>query len=296
MPRLLPVLLFLGVCSSFCTKPARSPVVLKAGTKTWTAHELEASLRLALKNLDKFEKKTPAQLNKFKRDHVQNLIFQILLENWAKKQKVKLPPTRQSSKIKTFFYGSSVSPHHLHQQKNKQALYNFLMASFFKQIPNPPIKKQKVFYKKNQNLFNQPAGCFLNQILVSSQGLAERLSRQIKGGAPFYRLAKLYSPQKISLGWVTQKSYPSFYQACQHALNTITPVLKSPYGYHILKVKKKRKRNRIPFQKVQQKIINRLKEEDVKKAFQKWLLEEMGKTSIFIDQSLLNKIHIQYKK
>ena len=59
----------------------------------------------------------------------------------------------------------------------------------------------------------------------------------------------------------------------------LSPVLKSPYGYHIFLVGRKKPEKQKTFAKVQKQIIKILKTREVKEQFQIWLKQELANTS-----------------
>ena len=100
---------------------------------------------------------------------------------------------------------------------------------------------------------------------------------------------------KAHPGWVKKGTLKVFDQACYDSQDVLSPVLKSPYGYHIFFVERKKAEKQKTFTQVQKQIFKILKNRKVKEQFQTWLKQELATTSVFINQTLINAIHIQYK-
>lgn len=86
-----------------------------------------------------------------------------------------------------------------------------------------------------------------SHILVKERPLAERLLKQIRQGARFEALARDFStcPSKSKggdLGWFGPgKMVPKFEQACtKMGVGSISPVVQTQFGYHIIKLTGKR--------------------------------------------------------
>ncbi len=283
---------FLLFCS--CTKKTQSPILLKVGIKTWDLKSFEKALNLKLKNISSVEQKSKKDFQKIKQNLVQDLIVKSLIEIWVKKNKIKPVTLKEPVKKIQAFYTKPILSEVLQIQRKQKSLRESLLNHLSKEIPKPSLSKQKNYYKKNKKLFYKARSCFLEQILVSSKSLAKKLLLQIKEGKSFNKLKFLHS-LKPDIGWIEMGTLDAFDQACQLSINSLSPVLKSPYGYHIFKVIKKRRAIQKTFFQVQKEIIKILLEKPKKEAFQRWLKAEILKTPIFIDKNLLDKIHIQYK-
>jgi peptidyl-prolyl cis-trans isomerase C len=86
-----------------------------------------------------------------------------------------------------------------------------------------------------------------SHILVKDRALAQRLEQKIKGGARFEALARDFStcPSKTKggdLGWFGPgKMVPAFEQAVKKlSVGSISPVVRTQFGFHIIKVTGKR--------------------------------------------------------
>jgi peptidyl-prolyl cis-trans isomerase C len=86
-----------------------------------------------------------------------------------------------------------------------------------------------------------------SHILVKDRALADRLLKKIRSGARFESIARDFStcPSKSKggdLGWFGPgKMVPPFEQAVKRmAVGRISPVVRTQFGYHIIKVTGKR--------------------------------------------------------
>ena len=274
-----------------CTKKIQeNKVVLKLGQKSWTLKQVQDYFQMQLSGLA-LEKQDPEKL---KKELLDEILLRSFVENWAIKNKIQTQKISLSEEEKTPFLGKKKKLKAFRDHKNYLALYNLLLEQFFKKIPNPPIKEQKKFYKKNKDRFVEPAQCYLKQILVEKEKMSQILYQRLKQGESFDKLSRFHSLKK-NPEWVKKGSLEVFDKACLLKKNSLSPIFKSPYGYHIFLVGEKKLKRERSFRQVQRQIIKFLKENKAKKQFQIWLKQEISKTPLFIDKKLLDKIHIQYK-
>ena len=286
--------LFLFSCFLFasCTKIQNQQIIFRLGETVWKLKEVQEYFLFRLKN-SSFEK-TSFQEKELKQKLLNELILRALVETWAKNSKIQIKKIHLDKKERRAYRKSPRKLKLLKDHKNYLSLYRILLKELYKKIPSPKWKEQQAFYKKNQALFRKPASCYLKQILVKTKKMARSLKQRLDQGESFDKLSKLYSI-KPHPGWVKKGDLPIFDKACFHYKKALSPVLKSPYGYHLFSVKKIQASEQKSFKEVKKQIIYLFKKAKAKKQFQIWLKEESSRSTLFINKNLLDKIHIQYK-
>ena len=275
---------------SSCTKTQSQAVILKVGGKSWTLKEVELYFQLRLKQFFP-EGQNPEKL---KKKLLNEIVFQSLLENWARQNHIQSKKVSLTEAEKNLFFKSNSLRKALKDYKNHLSLYQALLKGFSEKTPLPSLKDQKNFYKKNKSRFVEPASCQLKQILVKKEKLAWILQKRLKQGESFDKLSQLHSLQK-NPGWVKKGDLSVFDRACFKQKDSLSPVLKSPYGYHLFLIEKRKPERKQGFSSVQQQIIKELKATKIKNHFQNWLKQEVSKNPLWTNEKLLSKIHIQYK-
>ena len=133
------------------------------------------------------------------------------------------------------------------------------------QIPEDVIKKQ---YQGNMQQYQVPNRVHLLQIMVKTYGKtdaevdevrkrAEDVLRQAKKGAKFEELAKKYSEDSTKdkggdLGWVGQNQMAPELEKAAFGLGVgqVSELIRTPYGFHIIKVLEKETAHTKPFDEV----------------------------------------------
>lgn len=272
------LLLLTGFFPLACTR--QEPPLLKVENISWTGKDFQQEISLYLKG-------HPAlmfsDMNSIKKKVLKELIFRSLLKTWAQKN-IKAPWPASFPSLweeRQFFY------------KNLQA---HLTPAF-----SVPEKKLRAFYRKHKEKFYQPEQCFLKQILVFKESLAQTLYRRLLRGADFDTLAQLHSRgekvgHRSQIGWVAKGTLKIFDKACEMEIGTFSQPLKSPYGFHILTVKEKKSGKQKSFAQAKKEISAKMEEKTREMAFQNWLKKELETSSVFVNEKLFDSIHIRYKK
>ena len=231
--------------------------------------------------------------NQTKEKILEEILFRSLLELWAKENNIPSPKILLNEEEKKLFPKDKLKA--LKDYKNFKHLHQSLLKHLKDKAPEPDLKEQKEFYGKNKSFFREASKCQLKQILVDNKKLAQTLYKRLSKGESFNLLNKSYSLQD-NPEWVEKGQLALFDKACFEQKEKISPVLKSPYGYHIFKREAVKSSRQKSFSESQQRVISLLKEKELALDFQNWLKEETSKKSLFKDKKLLDKIKIQYKK
>jgi foldase protein PrsA len=138
----------------------------------------------------------------------------------------------------------------------------------------------------NENLYNyteKPNKLYFSHILVSDQGEADKIKKELDGGADFAELAKKYSQDPGSKdnggAYAEGLEYASLDKAflagaLTQPVGKIGAPVKASYGFHIIKVTKKDEYPAKPFENVKAEIKETLlgekKSVEYSKAFDEW--------------------------
>jgi len=185
------------------------------------------------------------------------------------------------------------------EEKLQELKKRLIVESFLKkkveteaQISDADLKK---FYEQNVDKFKAGEQTKASHILVKTEKEANDILAQIKAGAKFEDLAKKSSVDSSAakggdLGWFGKGTMvPAFEKAVQ-ALKEgqISGVVKSDFGYHIIKLTGKRAAGVRPFDEVKDQIKGALMPTKQQEIFQK-IKEELKKSAkISIKEDVLN--------
>ena len=293
-------LLLLGFVTNSCIPFKKQAVLLKVEPHSWTTKQFLKEVEYYLEDLTS-SPEDPEQETVIKKKIVEELILQTLIENWSKKNNVSFVKSKSFKSLSQFPLFYKFTSQKLKKKLNQQSLHKAFLEKL--KSPSKLISKKTrfAFYKKNKKMFLKPPACKLDHILVESKRIAELLHKRLLSGESFSRMASKHSkgPEKKnkgSLGWVPKGTLGIFDKACSLPVGRVSPVWKSTYGFHILKNKGRRGASYTSFSQSEQEILKIIKENLLKTRFETWLKEEVEKTPVFINEKLLDQIHIRYRK
>lgn len=155
-------------------------------------------------------------------------------------------------------------------------------------------ERLKKYYDEHRADFHHPDQVRARQIVTDSEEKAESVRALLEGGMSFEEVAGKYSlsPDRKKggdLGWFGRGEMPvEFEQACfRLKANTLSPVVKTPYGFHLFEVLEKRGAGQLPFDAVREAILAKIAETEGRAAFQKWYETLRSQAKITVKTELL---------
>jgi len=185
------------------------------------------------------------------------------------------------------------------EEKLQDLKKRLIVESFLKkkvesesQVSDADLKK---FYDQNIDKFKAGEQVKASHILVKTEKEAKDILAQIKGGGNFEELAKKHSVDSSSakggdLGWFGKGSMVPAFEKAALALKEgqVSDVVKSDFGFHIIKLTGKRPAGTRPFEEVKEQIKAAIMPTKQQEVFQK-IKEELKKTAkITVKEDVLN--------
>ena len=161
----------------------------------------------------------------------------------------------------------------------------------------------QAYYDKNKTQFVEKAAVHASHILFNEddKATAEKVLGQVKNGGDFTALAKEYSKDTVSaanggdLGWPTTPYVTEFQTAADKLKpGQISELVKSPFGWHIIKVIERRGDRQKPLKEVRESIVQILSQQQQAEAYQQYVdkLKKKAKIEI-IDPELKGKTAVE---
>ena len=162
------------------------------------------------------------------------------------------------------------------------------------QVSDADLKK---FYDQNIDKFKAGEQIHASHILVKSEADAKNILAQLKAGGNFEELAKKNSVDSSSakggdLGWFGKGAMVPVFEKAALALKEgqISDVVKSDFGYHIIKLTGKRPAGTRPFEEVKDQIKAAVMPGKQQEVFQK-IKEELKKSAkVTIKEDVLKEM------
>jgi peptidyl-prolyl cis-trans isomerase C len=155
----------------------------------------------------------------------------------------------------------------------------------------------KKFYEQNKDKFKSGDQIKASHILVKTEKEAKDVQAQLKAGGNFEELAKKSSVDSSAakggdLGWFGKGSMVPAFEKAALALkeNQISDIVKSDFGFHIIKLTGKRSAGVRPFEEVKEQIKGAIMPTKQQEVFQK-IKDELKKTAkITVKEDVLNSV------
>ncbi len=134
----------------------------------------------------------------------------------------------------------------------------------------------------------------VRQILLSTKKQAEQVLTRINEGGGFAALARLYSTAPESskggdMGYVSLGELPEALEKAIFSLqlNKVSPVIKTPYGYHIFKAVGTRLPGKVNMDEWIDKIRKEVKEKKAEIAYEPWLAELRSRYEVTVNKEII---------
>ncbi len=152
------------------------------------------------------------------------------------------------------------------------------------------------YYDNNQEQWRVGKQLKLRQIVVDNSEKADMIHRSILNGADFAETWKINMRQaevknEGDMGYVTQSEIPiEFDPLFKEEIGSISKVIKTPFGYHIVMIEDKRPEQILPFEEIKEKLHQTLLERKREHIFSKWIEKLRHRTEVRINEELLKTL------
>jgi peptidyl-prolyl cis-trans isomerase C len=287
-----------------------SKTVLTVNSHEITTKDFADRLALRLKQFDALYAKDDTNLERAKEDTVQAFILEAIAEDYAEKQGIKVSTQEVDAKITDIksHYPDEIAFRRALADENLAAdrwrdelkftvLQKKIFAKITAEISEPTEAELKEYYEANKAKFQQNARVRLRQIVLEKEDDAKRIIEELGNGGNFASLAKKFSvaPEGANggdTGWIEKGTLEVFDPAFKMNAGARSKIIKSPYGYHIYEVIKKEPEGRLSFLEAKAKIRAQLMERREQKIFSAWLEEQVRKSSVRRNDSLIQAIKV----
>jgi len=164
---------------------------------------------------------------------------------------------------------------------------------YFKIYNDIKISEREIryYYNKNRSEFKKPSEVLLYQILVKNKEKATQIRGMLKNFPKrFSEIAKNESESAEAkndglMGYFEKGILPTEMENMVFSLkiNEISPIVESPYGFHIFKVTRKRNQRLLFYSAVKEEIKKNLLSEKLKLAYEDYLKQLKEKLKIMIN-------------
>jgi len=158
-------------------------------------------------------------------------------------------------------------------------------------------KEIERYYKENKDLFTEPLEVKIRHIFVTSEPALKEVLMKLSKGESFEKLASAYNvdPSREdggNLGYIRRGQLTSSFAAFEETAfslrnkGDVSEVVKTQYGYHIIRLDDRRGKSERPLDQVKEKIRFFLQTKKKQDAYLQYVKEVKSKAKIVINEKL----------
>jgi parvulin-like peptidyl-prolyl isomerase len=296
-------------CSQEKTQISNKPVVLaKVGPVAITVAEFQKEYDKIKSSYDSVSLQINKNLSVLKKSLLNQMITNVILKREAHKMDIKISDEELSpyleklqgefsnKELRQMILQKNINYAEWKQQQKDYLLIKKLTEKVVEGAIDIKVSDSKKYFRKNIGLFKKKQQVRIRQIVVDTDTLAGEIQRKLKKGGKFEELAATYSlsPDKKKggdIGWFEKgRKIPAFDIAFKLNVGKVSKIIKSPYGYHIIKVIGKKPAVMQTFRSVRAKIEKKLSLNKRDKVYKTWLEKKISETNISQNNKILEMI------
>jgi len=302
------------------TETKKRKVVAKVNGEPIYEDQLESGVQKGIKKYKKYgmRQETPAVINRFQKKALRKVVDNELLYQEGRKLTVKNLDEKIDQKLQKMKRKYQTDERFENHLKNRNQTLEGLTSDIRKGIyieeylkkegitdPDIPEKDIKDFYEGNPQSYYRKESIKVSHILIKLDEnpgpeekekafkKAEEIRKEILAGADFAEMAKKHSECNSasgggSLRYINRGYMPEEFDKVAFALEegTVSNVVETKFGYHIILVSDKLSEGVTPYEEVRNFIKKYLQEDESKKLLEAHLakLREKAKIEVFLDE------------
>lgn len=276
-----------------------------------TREDFIKDLRLEAGKYDPLVWKNEEQAVKIKKDILEQIIKERILLVAANKSGITVDENEFKTDLDSFKSGYTETTFNkmlelkgisyndwVAKKRNKYIAQKLIEKEVIDKMNLDPAEIKK-YYNEHINEFSHLEQVRARHILVSSWDEAEAIDKELNEGGNFAAIAKnkSISPERWNggdLGYFSRGTFPEIFdRMCFNMpVGETSQVVKSEYGYHIFKVVDKRGPVRETLEEATPSIVNELKRQRSKEAFDIWFKPIYDAADVHINDKLLKQIEV----
>ncbi len=208
----------------------------------------------------------------------------------------------EQSELETYLKDKQLPPNRINNEAviNSVKVQKYLYFKLYKDIDVTDAEIRS-YYERHLDEFRKTAEIYLHQIVVKDKTKARDIRKQVYNNPEkFAEVAKAesISSEKSSggaMGYFSKGTLPIDMDNVVFALkiDEISPVVPSPYGYHIFKVSKKKAKRLLSLASVSSQIKNRILSDKLRWAYEDFLAQLKKQLTV---EPRYQELYFEYQK
>lgn len=316
IPALVVFALLMGLLAFFyqdvLSEPFQKGVAVVNGEKI-TLREFKRAFGRHMEIVGRSSAFDEDEIEGLKREILDDLIARRIMLQQAKKLNITVTDRELAGRIEEIkkdyesgesFYGAfregKVDYATWANELKKRLILEKLIQSEVNARVEVSVDEARRYYAANRRGYVEEERVHLAQIIVTDEEAGEKALQRLKDGEDFDKVARDVStgPERDrggDIGYFSRGMLPETIEKEVFALpaGRTSPLIKSPYGYHIFKVLKRERPGARRFEDVRERVMEDLRKEKEETAFLDWLEKLKAQSVIEIDEDALRQIRLE---
>lgn len=304
----LTFVLWLLIAGCWQQKPSpMTATVALVNDEPITVQELQTALSETEDKGSQTIEATPEEKEALARRLLEQLIERKMLLQEARRLQIKLTEGEMQDRLSEIREGMEEEAflRYLSEQKRTKEAWEasaremLLIEKLLNQLVGDqislPEEELLQYYNSNLEQWSVPEQIKLRQILVETETEAEAIRQSLAEGADFVEAAQTHAQtlefgKDGDLGYRAAGELPVEFEPLFTAeIGSVSGAIKTPFGYHLVKVEDRRPARTLSFDEVKERIYQTLLEEKREVLFSRWFENIRRKTEVKINEELLHK-------
>jgi len=186
------------------------------------------------------------------------------------------------------FFGKKINKTTWKNKIKNKLLINKVMQKIGASAKPPSLQEMLSYYKNSQDKFKTKESILIRHFFYKKK------VKTFKAKAALEK-DKNWNRSIVEPKWVEKGVLAVFNKAFLMSKNSISPILTSDYGYHIIHVLDKKSAKQESFKEAKAKISKFLLEKKQQALFMKWLDKEKKKIKVFKDEKVFQNIQVKWQ-
>jgi hypothetical protein len=304
---------FLLFTSSACSPNAESKkaVVIRVGDQVVTVEDIEREVNIASIENSISENKIWSSINEL----VNQMVDDSLVLEYGKEHDISLNRLELEKAVQNIIkdypddsfdemlLSKCIDVTEWKDRFSKHLLIKKIIKKQTESLPPASHQSIKSYYQENKEDFSHPARSKFVHIITKTKNEAEALLNRLKEGEGMKELAKDKSLQygiytDYGKDWKTKDILPPSLSNTIFSIpiGKTSQIIKTPYGFHIIKVLKRESPGVKDILEVKNEIENRLRAKAIQRLYTAWLQELRNSYSVTINHALLDNLREIHEK
>ncbi|MEN0058576.1 MAG: peptidyl-prolyl cis-trans isomerase [Bdellovibrio sp.] len=298
--------LALAGCPSNYQKISSKPVE-QVNEHVLTSKQFANHLARRLRNFDALAAKDPNNIHRVKEEILRDFLVKSLTLDWARAQNISISESQLDKEVDRLRanYPDDLSFRRSLAQENlafsewrEDLRYSLIEKEVFKRINEkakaPTDEDIRRFYEDHKDRYKRKERIYIRQIVVDEEAKADAIKMEQKS-VEFATLAKKYSitPEAKEgglVGWIEKGSVDYFDPL--FSAGSGLQVVKSPFGFHLIRIEKKSPPTTLPIEEVKKQIVLEIKAQREQAEYVAWLDAQLRSSKVLKDYALINAITV----